>query len=153
MSVCSNAKRGAVFSRHLAKADQQLPLVFFSNLTSVQKAMSTGCPQFSQAEGVLSYIGPLLGPCHDEVDHSNSKEVMSLGIGFWRGCFCVVKGSRRNLFLSRMGTALAQVPHSFFLLKLTLDTNFTAVGPQEVDEDVLPFRRVCGVPGRKVEVF
>ena len=63
------------------------------------------------------------------------------------------KGSRRNLFPLRMGTALAQVPHSFFLLKLTLDTNSTAVGPQEVDEDVLLFRRVCGVPGRKVEVF
>ena len=82
-----DAKRGAVFSRHLAKADQQLPLGIFSNLTSVQKATSTGCPQFSQAEGVLSYIGPLLGPCLYEVDHSNSLEVMSLGIGFWRECF------------------------------------------------------------------
>ena len=48
-----------------------------------------------------------------------------------------------------MGTALAQVPHSFFLLKLTLDTNSTAVGPQEVDEDVLLFSRVCGVPGKE----
>ena len=52
-----------------------------------------------------------------------------------------MKESRRNLFPLRMGTALAQVPHSFFVLKLTLDTNSTAVGPHEVDEDVLLFSR------------
>ena len=83
----NDAKRGPGFSRQLAKADQQLPLGTFSILTSLQKEMSSGWPQFSQAEGVLSYIGPLLGPCPCEVPHSNSSEAMSLGIGFWRRCF------------------------------------------------------------------
>ena len=58
----NDAKRGAGFSCQLAKADQQLPLGIFSNLTSLQKDTCTGWPQFSQAEKVLLCIGPQVGP-------------------------------------------------------------------------------------------
>ena len=43
----NDAMRGAGFSRQLTKAEPQLHLGIFSNLTSLQKDMSVGWPQFS----------------------------------------------------------------------------------------------------------
>ena len=83
----TEAKRGAGFSCLMATADQQLPLGMFSHFTSSQKDMCVDWPQLSRAEGVLSHIGPPLGPCPCEGPHSNSSEVVSLGFGFWRRCF------------------------------------------------------------------